>query len=277
MENYRCKKGVIGAGGFGQVTAAVRRDNGTRVAIKWIKKTMVKRWSNLRVPCLRHSCGYAIIKVPEEVAVLLQVRGVTGAIEFIDYFEYNGYACIVMERPKNAVTLLAYVNKYGALKEDVACHIYGQVVETICRLEHVGIVHRDIKEENILIQPDTMRVWIIDFGMADKVGRGLTTEFRGSVINQPPEYLTGKRYYPEEGDVWAVGTSLMRMMTNTEWFTEYDDIVNAPIKFPHGISRNCRQFFMQALCRDPVKRCSIDQLASSRWIHGWVQSIACSK
>ena len=261
--------GVIGQGASGSVIAGVSRKHRKRVAIKVIEKKNVPEWINIKVPSSCSCRGYRKVTVPAEVAFLKRLQGVKGVIQLVDYHQIDQFCCIVMERPKTGMDLFDYIEFYGALEEDVARHIFGQIIETMCLMSQAGIVHRDIKGENILIDSDTLNIWIIDFGLASFVEEKATSVFRGTLNNKPPEFLMGGRYYPEEGDVWSLGAELLRAMTREEPFGTFEEILNGDTLAPQGVSRNCVRFLGQALCRDPLKRATIEQLAMSPWIQGF--------
>lgn len=63
-----------------------------------------------------------------------------------------------MEKPTNCIDLFEYSRKHGALDEKTARKIFGQVVETCIDLLKHSILHRDIKDENILINEKTFQV-----------------------------------------------------------------------------------------------------------------------
>lgn len=60
--------------------------------------------------------------------------------------------------------LIAIREKTRRLEEDVSRKIFMQLVETLYYMERENIVHRDIKLENIIINPDTLHIKVIDFG-----------------------------------------------------------------------------------------------------------------
>jgi serine/threonine protein kinase len=76
---------------------------------------------------------------------------------------------IVMERPANSQDLFDYITQQGSLEEDEARSFFRQIVETLVAMHAEGVVHRDIKDENVLVDLQTGRVRLIDFGSATEL------------------------------------------------------------------------------------------------------------
>ena len=59
---------------------------------------------------------------------------------------------------------IMFREKKSRLDENTARKIFAQIVDTLYYLEHANVVHRDIKLENIIIDPNTLKIKFIDFG-----------------------------------------------------------------------------------------------------------------
>lgn len=87
-----------------------------------------------------------------------------------------------------------------------------QVVSALCFLHQNSIVHRDIKDENIVLD-EQLHVWLIDFGSAAYVrGRHKFDTFSGTIDFASPEALTMPNYDGRDGDMWALGVLLYVMI-----------------------------------------------------------------
>lgn len=71
-----------------------------------------------------------------------------------------------MEKPSNSMDIYEFSQLYGRIDEEPAKVVFRKVVEICDRLEQAGIFHRDIKDENILLNVRTLEPKLIDFGCA---------------------------------------------------------------------------------------------------------------
>lgn len=118
-----------------------------------------------------------------EVALMMQTSHIPGVIQILDHFELPDCYVIVMERIGTSMNyskdLFDFISESGALNEDLARHIFQQIVEIITRVHEAGVIHRDIKDENILIDTRTYSVKLIDFGSGAKLHNEAYTDFDG--------------------------------------------------------------------------------------------------
>lgn len=253
MQNFEVLY-TLGTGGFGQVAAALD-SQGKEVAVKRLRQYQIKEW--LRVE------GEI---VPSEVACLKRLRGVVGIPRLIEHFGESDYYYIVMERPPDAIDLQQLIAESGGLSEEKAKLIFGQLLYILLDVREAGIVHRDIKLENILVNPHTFETYLIDFGLATPIQDTPSTSFMGTMQYAPPEWLKNEKYFSEEAEVWSLGVLLYAMVTGTHLFLTVAEVLLKNIEMPKGISRNAKRLFRQMLRRNPLSRISLDQILVSSWI-----------
>ncbi len=117
------------------------------------------------------------------MALMMKTNSIPGVIQLIDYFELPDCFMIVMERigaPGTCKDLFDFISDFGAIKEDLAKVIFRQIVNTVIQVHKVGVVHRDIKDENILIDTRTYKVKLIDFGSGAKLHNEIYSDFDGT-------------------------------------------------------------------------------------------------
>jgi len=181
-------KEQLGKGGFGVVYSAVRRSDGLEVAVKEVSKD--------------EKVMLGSDNMPLEVALMQQLQDVPGVIKLLDYFEMNHCYFIVMER-FHCKDLFDFISEQGPLPETLAKDLFKQILQTIVGCHKRGIVHRDIKDENILIDLKTFKTKVIDFGSGDYIEDKVYHRFQGTRVYSPPEWIDSRAYRPEGLTTWT--------------------------------------------------------------------------
>merc|ERR1711892_222668 len=251
---YKVEK-VLGKGRFGTVYAGIRRRDGKVVAIKQIPKSSV--------PALEMLHGR---KVPLELALMKAVQSVEGVVKLLDYFEGSDSFIIVMERPDNCRDMFDYITEKGALEESVARGFFKQIVETVLDCHSEGVIHRDIKDENILINTETGKLKLIDFGSGAFFKEGVFSEFEGTRVYSPPEWIRCSRYHGNQATVWALGIVLYDMVCGDIPFETDEEICSAELIFRNNVSDSCQNLIRSCLRIRPGDRIQISQVLSHPWM-----------
>jgi serine/threonine-protein kinase len=191
--------GKLGEGGMGEVYQGVHSKIGRVVAIKILSEAaagpeFVERFLNeARIQAgLQHN----------NIATLY------------DFLEYNGQPCIIMEYIEGQ-TLTDCIHSRGCLPLAEALQYFESIVEAIAYVHSRGIVHRDIKSNNVKITP-LGQVKLLDFGIA-KSGASpaltVTGGFVGTLQYLSPEQIQGG-FADTRSDIWALGVLLYEMTTS---------------------------------------------------------------
>lgn len=123
--------------------------------------------------------------IPLETALMMETIHIPGVIRLIDFYELPDCYMIVMERLGTSTSckdLFDFISDSGPIKEDLARFIFQQIIDTVIQVKAAGVIHRDIKDENILIDTRTLRVKLIDFGSGGRHHEEVYSDFDGNKV-----------------------------------------------------------------------------------------------
>ena len=201
-----------------------------------------------------------------ELKLLCTVRNVEGVVKLIDYFEREDSFIFVLEHPSDCKDLFDYISEKGAIEENVARQFFKQVVETVIACGEKGVLHRDIKDENILVNVKNGELKLIDFGSGAFYKDDHYTEFEGTRVYSPPEWIRCSRYLGNQATVWSLGILLYDMVCGDIPFETDDEICNADLIFRSHVSENCQKLIRSCLMIRPGDRIIMGELLSHPWI-----------
>lgn len=195
---------LIGIGGMADVYKAVDVMENRVVAVKILKTEFSENQEFLR-RFRNESKAIAVLSHPNIVRIY--DVGFTDEIQFI-----------VMEYI-DGITLKEFMEQQGVLRWKDALHFLTQILRALQHAHDRGIVHRDIKPQNIMLFPDGT-IKVMDFGIArfSRVdGKTLSDKTIGSVHYISPEQARGD-FTDERSDIYSVGAMLYEMLTGRKMF-----------------------------------------------------------
>ena len=201
MHGYSVGKS-LGQGSYATVKEAYSKRHKTMVAIKIISKRKAPQ-------------DYLQKFLPREIEVVKLLKH-PNLILFLQSIETNNRVYLIMENATGG-DLLEVVRERRISPEKQAGLWFSQLIEGIEYCHSKGVVHRDLKCENVLLD-EHQNIKVTDFGFAraqmkpEKGQYTLSETYCGSYAYAAPEVLTGTPYVPQIADVWSIGVILYVMV-----------------------------------------------------------------
>ena len=270
----------IGSGSFGTVYAAVNMDNGMVMAVKEIRMQDSQ------------SMKQVLKALKDEMTVLEMLRH-PNIVLYYGVEVHRDRVFIFMEYCQGGS--LARLLEYGRIEDEKVIQVYTmQMLEGLSYLHHKGVVHRDVKPENILLDHLGV-IKFADFGAAkfiarsgrtrqpngltsvNNTGNGKLNSLIGTPMYMSPEAITGTSQGQQSStDIWAMGCCVLEMATgrrpwanlDNEWAIMYHIAAGQlpQLPSPDQLSVSGLAFLMRTLQRDPLQRPTAMDLLDDPWI-----------
>lgn len=275
-KDFIIKNETIGQGAFATVKKAIERSTGDSYAVKIINRRKALSTSNDN-----------LLGVERELKILRKLDH-TNIVKLKTYYEDIENYYLVMELVPGG-DLMDFVAANGAIGEEATQIITKQILEGIAYVHKMGISHRDLKPDNILImQDDPILVKITDFGLAKiSDNSSVMKTFCGTLAYVAPEVITGKydsqmtskaerNHYSSLVDIWSLGCLVYVLLTSHLPFNgktqnlmfqkiksgEYHE---EPLK-TYNITAEGREFLSGCLQVNPKLRWTAEEALKHPWI-----------
>ena len=183
-------------------------------------------------------------------------------VNVFDVGEDRGVYYIVMELVEG-ITLKDYINRKGKLSVKEATSIAIQVSMGLEAAHNRGIVHRDVKPQNIIISTDG-KVKLSDFGIAKATSSNtISSNVMGSVHYSSPEQVRGG-YSDYKSDIYSLGITLYEMVTGRVPFDgdttvaiaikHLQEEIEAPSKYTPNLPFSLEQIILKCTQKSPDRR-----------------------
>ena len=110
-------------------------------------------------------------ELPCEVALMQKAGSHENIVALLDFEVTADTVILVLERPDPVLDCFDYIGRAstGTMTERVAKMVIRQVIKAVMHCHSKGVFHGDIKEENLLLELNTGRALLIDFGFAEEI------------------------------------------------------------------------------------------------------------
>ena len=241
----------IGNGSFGVVYRVKRNSTGEFFAMKSLSRGILQKQKQLK---------YAI----SECKIMKHLNH-PFIVPLYHTFESQKYLYLILELCKYG-DLSSLLEKKGKFDEDIAKFYLAEVILAIEYLHSAGIIYRDLKPANILIDDD-FHVKLADFGLAKEKSNeiNLVLTIAGTPAYLAPE-IVAKKGASYSSDIYGLGPLLYELLTGvTPYFSEnidllFQNIKTAKLSFPNYISSQAKEFITLVMNKDPLKRPQISQI-----------------
>lgn len=270
-------KSLIGIGTTSRVFLCVRRRTGLKYACKVIDKR------RLNFDFDDSTREQLMDQLRKEVSIL-QSMDHPGIVKFEDVVETSRAIYLVMELVPGG-ELLDYLLENGAMQEEAASFLMQGVMSSVAYMHSKGIVHRDIKAENLLLMGGAFgrfpQAKLIDFGLSTQLRNHVytTKSYLGTGGYMAPEIREEKDYGPSV-DVWACGVLIflinsckMPFETEVDCIHHHADafrkyVLHFPADQWEHRTDSLKHLIQQMLHIDPLRRWSAQQVLRHPWITG---------
>ncbi|MBN3299955.1 PIM1 kinase, partial [Amia calva] len=204
-------------------------------------------------------------RLPRELILMRKVgfgRASSGVIQLLDWFQRENEFLLVLERPEPCKDLLSYSRHLGhCLEEAEARSFMQQLIKIIQHCHKRHVLHGDVKAENILVELDTGKIYLLDFGCGSVLDESV-----GTPDIETPEWILHAGYRGVPATVWSLGVLLFDITCGELPFKTEEEIINGVLDFPANVSSDCQNLIRSCLAHCPEDRPSLKQILRHRWM-----------
>uniref|UniRef100_A0A672ZXL8 non-specific serine/threonine protein kinase n=1 Tax=Sphaeramia orbicularis TaxID=375764 RepID=A0A672ZXL8_9TELE len=206
----------LGRGTFGQVVKCWKRGTNEVVAVKILKN---------------HPSYARQGQIEVEILARLSSENADehNVVRALECFQHRSHTCLVFEMLEQNLYDFLKQNKFSPLPLKIIRPILQQVATALKKLKSLGLIHADLKPENImLVDPSRQpyRVKVIDFGSASHVSKAVCSTYLQSRYYRAPEIILGLPFC-EAIDMWSLGCVIAELFLGWPLYPgalEYDQI-----------------------------------------------------
>lgn len=287
---------LLGDGAFGFVFTATRISDSIEVAVKFIIKSKISKDSWI---CVGGE------KLPKEIATL-QTLNHPNIIKYMEHITENDYILLITElhgtswdasnlkldpilnpglkfkfrektieaegeviRNRTSCDLFECIDAHTRIPSAKAKFLFAQIVLACEYLQSRNLVHRDIKDENIVVNAK-YEIKLIDFGSASQIPtkrEDFFTRYNGTPHFASPEIAGGCPYQGPQAEVWTLGVLLYTIIFGENPFQDKSDILayTGKLHYPRFIEPDLQRLLESMLCINVKTRITLEKIKSHPW------------
>ncbi|XP_074680031.1 cGMP-dependent protein kinase 2 isoform X1 [Strix aluco] len=257
---------TLGVGGFGRVELVKVKNENMAFAMKCIKKKHV-------VDTKQEEHIYSEKKILEQICSPFIVK-------LYRTFKDSKYVYMLLEACLGG-ELWSLLRDRGSFDEATTKFCVGCVTEAFDYLHHIGIIYRDLKPENLILDAEGY-IKLVDFGFAKKIGSGQKTwTFCGTPEYVAPEVILSKGH-DFSVDFWSLGILVYELLAGSPPFSGADQMMTynlilkgiEKLDFPKIIRRRPEDLIRRLCRQNPTERLGnlrngINDIRRHRWLSGF--------
>lgn len=220
-------------------------------------------------------------RVRQEVGIHARLKH-PSILELYTFFEDTNHVYLILELAHNGTLHRFLAERQKSLNEFESANIISQVVNGLLYLHSNNIMHRDISMSNLLLTA-SMHIRISDFGLATQIHAGNESPFENkhTTLCGTPNFISpevaSRSSHGLKTDVWSLGCLLYTLLVGRPPFdsngvkSTLTQVAMGNYSIPEHISAEARDLIQRLLCKDPMKRLEIHQVAAHSFIKKYSQ------
>ena len=254
---------TLGYGSFSQVVKAVNRMNGQLAAVKIIRKEPLDAKSEIRLR--------------REIEILRYAHH-PNLLQLYDVFETQDFLYIVTEYVPGGSLFSWLESRKFRVSEEIAKSIVSDIAHGLSFLHENGVVHRDVKLENVLLvqNNDHITAKLIDYGLSCFLGPGQSSKEPVGTLKYAAPEVIARQHYRHKVDCWGLGVIMHILLIGTVPFFGRTDqevalqVLKKKLLFEGDewtqVSTSGRTLLSDLLEKNPDRRPDMQALLAHEWL-----------
>nr|XP_006811871.1 PREDICTED: SNF1-like protein kinase ssp2-like [Saccoglossus kowalevskii] len=257
---------TIGSGSFAKVRLGTHILTDEKVAIKVIDKKLIEKREYTKRNLHRE-------------AVMLQRLKHPNIVQLYEVLETSNNYYLILELADGG-ELMKYLCDKQRFTERESRKFMRQLVSAVDHMHQAGVIHRDIKVENFLMDKD-LNLKIIDFGLSNMLSSdGVLRTQCGSPAYAAPEIFSNATYGPAV-DVWSIGVNMYAMLTGELPFkveppssiSKLHSCILQGCRIPHTLTKDCKDLLGKMLTLSETSRITLREIMKHPWMNRGYSSL----